>query len=104
MSNNRKPEYKGVGIYFNDVFYIGVDCATCGTFTIAQPEKGISIRLPNDPHTRRAICPSCVKRCNDLRVEQGIPPMQYSTDAYIIDDSALATCGEFSHPTKKQEN
>ena len=86
-SEYEKPSYTGVGIYIQDRFYFGADCATCHKFIIVDPEIAISIRLPSDPDTRRAICPDCVKIANGHRKDKGLPPMEIREGAYIGDDA-----------------
>jgi hypothetical protein len=94
-NNPKKPEYNGIGIYFQDVFYYGVECAACGDFTIAHPEKAISVRLPSDPHTRRAICPSCVKLYNIHRADIGLPAVTHTPDAYLCETELAADGYEY---------
>ena len=82
MPNQKTPPYAGVGVYVENNFYFATKCALCDNMVIADPDTAVSVRLPEDPNTRRAICPHCVARCNAERVRQGMKPVPLDPNAY----------------------
>ena len=60
------------------VFVLG-QCVACKKTFSFHPHKVPSLPVNGN---REPVCRDCIEKANPIRIEQGLPPLTYASDAY----------------------
>lgn len=70
-----------IGVYSGGQFFIVGRCYRCNNIFGFDSDKVISIR--DDNGVRQPLCEPCVSWLNQIRIAQGLEPVEIPTGAYV---------------------